>query len=284
MSQDKSKNFNPTVDPKGKTWRAAAAQWVAVGGRSESDLFSLAKFGRLYPDRPLSDVTGESVGAVLDSFCKTAGTYTRYRTTIAAVLNLAKSNGWVRDVPKLPERKAPPKAAPDWITREQWDRLHAELPPHLRAMATFAISTGLRQANLLGLMWMQVDVAAKTYWADAEDAGIQGYGLPLSPAAVAVLNGQRGQHDEFVFTFRGEPINEVKTAYIAACVRAGLGMYNGKKYVGFTWQGLRDTWATWNVQNGMPLDVLQWFGGWRDKRMVMVFAEHSPPGPDMVRQ
>ena len=40
--------------------------------------------------------------------------------------------------------------------------------------------------------------------------------------------------------------------------------------------GLRHTWATWHVQNGTPLDVLQKLGGWSDLRMVMNYAHHSP--------
>ena len=47
-------------------------------------------------------------------------------------------------------------------------------------------------------------------------------------------------------------------------------------YVGFTWHGFRHTWATWHVQNGTPLEVLQKLGGWSDLRMVMTYAHHSP--------
>ena len=35
------------------------------------------------------------------------------------------------------------------------------------------------------------------------------------------------------------------------------------------------TWATWHVQNGTPLGVLQKLGGWADLRMVMNYAKFS---------
>ena len=35
---------------------------------------------------------------------------------------------------------------------------------------------------------------------------------------------------------------------------------------------LRHTWASWHVQNGTPLAVLQELGGWRDLKMVMRYA------------
>ena len=43
----------------------------------------------------------------------------------------------------------------------------------------------------------------------------------------------------------------------------------------FTWHGFRHTWATWHVQNGTPLGVLQKLGGWADLRMVMNYAKFS---------
>lgn len=70
-----------------------------------------------------------------------------------------------------------------------------------------------------------------------------------------------------VFLFRGKPISSVKTAFMAACIRAQVGRYEAGGYQGFTWHGLRHTWATWHVQNGTPLDVLQKLGGWSDLRI-----------------
>lgn len=36
------------------------------------------------------------------------------------------------------------------LSREQFSRLLAELPPHLADMAQFSVATGLRQANVRG--------------------------------------------------------------------------------------------------------------------------------------
>ena len=74
--------------------------WTSIEPRSDSELLSLAKFGRNYPDRPLSEVTRENVDEAL-SFCRSAGTYMRYRTMIAAILNLAKKAKWIADPPLL---------------------------------------------------------------------------------------------------------------------------------------------------------------------------------------
>lgn len=260
------------------TWGKAVDLWLTIEERSDSELLSLAKFGRGFKDRPLNEVTREAVHEAL-SFCKTAGTYTRYRTMIAAILNGAKTAGMITAVPMLASRNDKKKKTRGWITPEQWTKLYAELPKHMKPMAEFAIETGLRQANVLGLTWARVDIERKLVWVEAEDAkGDKALPVPLSKGALRVLTEQKGQHDEFVFTYRGKPIKEIKTAFQAACIRAGVGRWDNEKdgYVGFTWHGLRHTWATWHVQNETPLDVLQKLGGWSDLRMVMNYAHHSP--------
>lgn len=266
---------------KGWTWGKAVDLWCKAEERSESELLSLRKLGKLYPDRLLVDVTAESIEEAL-AFCQTAGTYTRYRTMIMAILNLAKGRDWIDKLPKVAVRKDKKQKPRDWITREQWAALHAALPKHMQAMATFAISTGLRQENVLGLEWRRVDLARRHVWVEAEDMKADvPLSVPLSDEALAVLQAQVGIHPTYVFTFRGRRVSEIKTAFIKACVKAKLGTVTidedgSKHYEGFTWHGFRHTWATWHVQNGTPLDVLQKLGGWSDLRMVMKYAHHAP--------
>jgi integrase len=268
------------ADPalKGKTWGKAVAKWVAAEERSDSELLSLAKFGNRYKDRLLTAMTPESIDTAL-SFCETAGTHTRYCTMIAAILNMS-------DVKlKLIRRRDKKSKAREWITHDQWERLYAELPKHMKPMAKFAVLTGLRQANVLGLEWSRVDLDRKVAWVEAEDMKAdEAIAIPLSKDAHAVLTSVQGQHPQFVFTFRGKPIQEIKTAFRAACIRAatqGDGVPGSvrvldEKLAAFTWHGLRHTWATWHIQNGTPLEVLKELGGWSDLRMVMHYAHHSP--------
>lgn len=263
--------WNQPVELRGKTWGKAVQAWCAVESRSDSELLSLAKFGRRYKDRKLTDMTPESIDVAL-SFCKTAGTYMRYRTMIAAILNLAGVKF------KLISRKDKKTVTRDWLTHEQWAKLYAELPAHMKPMAMFAVTTGLRQSNVLNLTWQCVDLKRKVAWVEAEDMKADtALNIPLSKEALNVLESQKGQHDEFVFTYRGQPVKEIKTAFISACVRSGVGRIGQDgRYQGFTWHGLRHTWATWHVQNGTPLGVLQKLGGWSDLRMVLLYSHHAP--------
>lgn len=270
--------LKPAPAGPGHSWSEAVELWLDAEDRSESELLSLKKFAKKYPDRPLHEVSAESLELALN-FCATTGTYTRYRTMLTAILNLAKAREWIESTPVMAQRRDKKKKPRKWLTREQWNKLRAELPAHMQPMAEFAIETGLRQANVLGLRWEQVDLKRAFVWIEAQDMkDDDALPVPLSRRACEVLKDRAAakESNEYVFAYRGRPIREVKTAFLAACVRAGVGRYVDGHYEGFTWHGLRHTWATWHVQNGTPLDVLQRLGGWSDLRMVMNYAHHSP--------
>ena len=92
--------------------------------------------------------------------------------------------------------------------------------------------------------------------------------VPLSGAAVIVIREQQGKHPTHVFSFRGKPVNQVNTkAWKAALTRAGIA--------DFRWHDLRHTWASWHVQAGTPLHVLQELGGWECVEMVRKYAHLS---------
>ncbi len=86
----------------------------------------------------------------------------------------------------------------------------------------------------------------------------------LNAGAMAVLRSVKGQDDEFVFTYKGEPIKSYKSAWKRAVKDAELAPLR--------FHDLRHTWASWHVQNGTPLAVLQELGGWRSQRMVQRYA------------
>lgn len=257
---------------KGKTWGQAVLKWAGAQTRSESDLLCMVKFTTFYKDRTLSTVTVESIENALNKFVKTEGTHNRY---IARICAIAKLSGLNIKITKKHDKSAKVR---DWITQEQWYKLYAELPLHLKSAASFAILTGLRQANVLGLQWRRVDLGRGMAFIEGMDTKSgKPIGVPLSPEAIAVLETVKGQHPEWCFTFRGKPFKEIKTAFQRACIAAGVGSVDASgRYSGFTWHGLRHTWATWHAQAGTPLEVVKDLGGWTDMRMMQRYAHHVP--------
>jgi integrase len=267
-----------------RTWLTACTAWLSAAERSASDKYSLRSLNATYANRPLDACTPESFADVLAG--KTPATFNRYRAIVVAILNQADTKI------KLPTRKVK-QGRLRFLTRDEWGRLHTELPDYLKPIAAFAVATGLRQKNITHLRWAEVDLARGVLWVHADQAkGGKPIGIPLAADAVALLRAQAGKHDEWVFPYKGRgrkeggPVVKIKTAWQIAMERAGLGHFErwedaaGKKHKkwhgDFTFHGLRHTWASWHVMAGTPLEVLQKLGAWEDPRMVQNYAHLAP--------
>jgi integrase len=216
-------------------------------------------------DRDLLDriMASRRAGGVANS------TVNRTMEVVRAVLRRATYEWeWLDKAPRvrmLPE----PKRRVRWITHEEADRLISELPGHLAVMVRFSLETGLRRANVTGLEWSQVDLARRTAWIHPDQAKARkAIAVPLSRVAVLLLREQQGKHPTHVFSFKGKPITQTSTkAWYAALKRAGIE--------NFRWHDLRHTWASWHVQAGTPLQILQELGGWESVEMVRKYAHLS---------
>jgi integrase len=175
---------------------------------------------------------------------------------------------WLERVPRIRTLPEPTKRV-RWLTRNEAERLIAELPLHLADMTRFSLETGLRRSNVTGLQWSQVDLVRKMAWIHPDQAKARkAIPVPLSSVAVAVLRKQIGKHYANVFTYNGKTVTQVNTkAWHKALKRVGIE--------NFRWHDLRHTWASWHIQDGTPLHVLQELGGWSTPEMVQKYAHLS---------
>lgn len=204
---------------------------------------------------------------LVSGVCNT--TVNRMLGVIRAILRKAVMEWeWLDKVPKI-RLLVQQSRRIRWITREESERLIKELPEHLKAMARFSLETGLRQANVTGLQWSQIDLTRRSAWIHPDQAKARrAISVPLSKAAVVILREQVGKHGSYVFTYNGKSITQVNTkAWRQALKRAGI--------TDFRWHDLRHTWASWHVQAGTPLHVLQELGGWESVEMVRRYAHLS---------
>jgi len=258
------------------TWDEAALAWLtehSAHKRSHADDLLILRWltgrlsGKTLPELTTAVMVGLRDAKVAEG-CAPA-TANRHLAVVSAVMNHHARTvpAVVPTVPYLQEGRH----AWRWITREQARALLAELPPHLAAMSRLALATGLRRANITGLEWSRVDFARRVAWIEGDQmkAG-RSLAVPLNSEAVAVLRAQWGADRQWVFVYRKAPVFHVVTkAWAAACDRAGL--------VGLRFHDLRHTWASWHVQAGTPLPVLQQLGGWASYSMVLRYA-HMAPG------
>lgn len=222
--------------------------------------------------KPLAEVNRDVIASIGERKLQetTPATANRYLALIRAILRKAANDWeWIDRAPFVRLYKEA-KRRIRWITPEQAATLLEELPEHQRDVVLFALSTGLRQSNVLRLEWSQIDLVRAVAWIHPDQAKARrAIHVPLNSQAVAVLNRQIGRHPERVFTFRGKPIRWANTrAWREALRRAGIE--------DFRWHDLRHTWASWLTQHGTPSNVLQELGGWESESMVRRYAHLAP--------
>ena len=119
------------------------------------------------------------------------------------------------------------------------------------------------------MQWDQVDLQRKVAWIHPDQAKAKkAIAVPLNSDAIDVIRKQVGQHDKYVFTYKGKLVERANTkAYRDAVKRAGIE--------DFRFHDLRHTWASWHVQSGTDIHVLQEMGGWKSIEMVKRYAHLS---------
>jgi integrase len=256
------------------TWEEAVVMWLKEKSHKaslEKDRSVLRWVDPYLSGKRLREINRELLVRIADikSEQSTPATANRDMAVIRAILRRACNEWeWIERVPKVPMFYVRGKRV-SWITREKAEELIGYLPPHQAAMARFALTTGLRQRNVKRLKWADVDMQRRCCWIHSDEAKARrAIGVPLNAEALAILAGLIGQHDEFVFTFEGQPVTQVNTkSWRKAVSKAGLQ--------DFRWHDLRHTWASWHVQAGTPLNVLQEMGGWATADMVRRYAHLS---------
>lgn len=257
------------------TWNEAVVRWLDETQHKASrkdDLMHLRWLDPYLAGVALEEINRDCLATLVQTKLEhevSHGTVNRMLALIRSILRKAALEwDWLDKVPKfrlLPE----PNRRIRWLTPMEAQRLLAELPEHLQAMAGFSLETGLRQANVTGLQWSQVDVTRRCAWIHPDQAKARrAIAVPLSQAAVALIRAQMGKHLTYVFTYQGKPVIQVNTkAWRQALRRAGIK--------DFRWHDLRHTWASWHVQSGTPLNVLQELGGWESAEMVRRYGHLS---------
>ena len=89
------------------------------------------------------------------------------------------------------------------LSEDDEDRLFRALRPDYWPLVSFAILSGQRLANCLGLRWDQVDWSRRviTFRIKSRKPGGRVHVVPISDAIAAVLSVERGRHPEMVFTY-----------------------------------------------------------------------------------
>ncbi|MGD0581043.1 MAG: site-specific integrase, partial [Bryobacteraceae bacterium] len=126
-------------------------------------------------------------------------------------------------------------------------RLLATAAPHLRSIIIAALDTGMRRGELLQERWEHVDWGRKILSVTrSKTAGGEGREIPFTNRLASLLLAAR-QDEGLVFTFQGNAIHQVKTAWKTAIRRAGI------RYCRF--HDLRHTFNTRLMEAGVMQEI-----------------------------
>ena len=121
--------------------------------------------------------------------------------------------------------KPDPKNERDRIASpEEWARLTATAAPHLLRFLTIAYGVGPRKGELLKLEWPDVDLRRREFTLRKTKNG-ETRVIPMTADvfdAFAELHKERRLDTPRVFLYNGKPWKNPRTAFAAACRRAGI--------------------------------------------------------------
>lgn len=238
-----------TLDAAAEKWYLEHGQYLSPYGL-ESRLRNLIL--EIGPDLPLSKITKADISnfiAKSRSMGRKNSTINRYLAMLSSIITRAK-NYWEYNTPnfklssfKQPETKENIKFFKDWQTVQALLDFAA---PHIKPIILTALYTGLRRGRILSLTWDQVDFDNNIIVYMGKDGQPKSVPMvkPLRDVLIALPH-----NNEYVFTYRGRRIYEIKTAWKLAFEKSGIPYLN--------FHALRHTTATWLLRQTGNLRVVQ---------------------------
>ncbi|HSL05557.1 MAG TPA: site-specific integrase [Nitrospiraceae bacterium] len=201
-------------------------------------------------------------------------------TVLRHMLRLAhKKWGYLDRVPEIELPKAP-NGRTRYLTEGEITKLLAACAqsrnPHLTAIVTLALNTGMRKGEILGLTWERVeldkDLGFNARITLYETKNGEPRGVPLNTAAGAALSALESDlHKRIGRVFKrrdGSAWGQIRTGFETAVERAGLS--------DFRFHDLRHTAASHLAMRGRPLKEVQEILGHKSFSMTLRYAHLSP--------
>lgn len=234
---------------------------------------SFCKRYRKWRQRPQSVPAGKG-GKELRTKRISDGTVRRELTTLRAAVNRAGHGGGVRFL--LPE---PPLPRPRWLRRNEaaalmWAARHCNAKRHLQHFIWIGLVTGQRKEAILSLKWDQIDF--ETGHVNFLPPGSiitnkRRSHIKLKPKHLNQLARlKRKSKSEYVLTWGGERLLDVKRSFGDAVERAGLSSNEVTPHT------LRHTLATWLMQRRVPIFEAAGYLGMSSATLEKVYGHHHP--------
>jgi len=226
-------------------------------------------------DLLLAELTSVKIADLREKLSKdkAPGTVNRYLAVLSRALNLAvREWGWLTDSPMRNfERMKEPQGRIRFLSDDERTRLlnfcKEQEYSHLYDVVLLALSTGMRQGEILGLTWSQVDL--ERGWILLEKTKNQDRrGIPLvGPALEAIKSRSERRTDDESLLFpplRGEGLASIRKAWNTTLVKAEIP--------NFKFHDLRHSAASTLLMSGASLGEIADVLGHRTLAMVKRYS------------
>ena len=193
-------------------------------------------------------------------------TINRYLALLSAIFNLCKKRRI--HTPEINVREFMKKEPAENVAYfADWSIINKILDnssPHLQSVILAALYTGLRKSNILNLKWADIvndEIVVKVK--DSKYSGGKIHTVKMFPALHNLIYAQPHCSD-YIFTFNGQRIKDIKTAWSNALQRAGLPHTR--------FHNLRHTHATWLLRDTGNIKFVQKSLGHSDSRITEKYA------------
>jgi len=207
---------------------------------------------------PLTAITPQRIESFLarrrEQNGNTVATANRYLATLKTILKMAVRWGYLvvnpADSIKLSREQS---RVPEALHYEELERLLAELPPHIRLLATFAAETGMRVSEMKRLMWNDVDLKRREI-AVRESKNDDCRRIPMSDKVYQII----------VDLMQDNPDPQIRSLHVLKMVdmREHLDKAAGKVGLGHVHPHMfRHTFATILLDRAVPINDVQYLMG-----------------------
>lgn len=201
-------------------------------------------------DKPLRDITAADVRqyrAWRAAQGVAVQTVNHDHSTLSTMLNVAMSEEFgliERNVAAMVAKPNPHNERDRVATPGEWEAIKAVAAPHLSRFLTIAYDLGPRRGELLLLKWQDVNMFRREFTLRETKNG-EARTVPMTDEVYITFRElweERRLDTQRVFLYNGKPITSFKTAFKAACKRAGVVC--GRKNGGLTVHDFRHTAST----------------------------------------
>lgn len=218
-----------------RTFREAAAKFLAENTHLRAldrCVYALDAVMPFIGDLPLRQVHMGTLGEYrkIRSRQVGQGTINKELSVVRRILNLAArvwrdehGLSWLETAPLIEIRNYQARK-PYPLSWDEQRELFSQLPGHLARMCEFKVNTGLREKEVCRLKWrwehpdLPVFVIPGQFHKNGEDRIVV-----LNSVARRIVDGQRGEHPDYVFTYEGHPLKRINNhAFRKARNRAGI--------------------------------------------------------------